>query len=87
MRVGPTTHLLPLARTKHSTINSTIYYKRDNKDNMEGYFIMQLHFHLIPIRKCTIQCKHKILKDSWVSRFGMHRGLALLKEKVMIHGT
>jgi hypothetical protein len=36
VRVEPTTHLLPLATTKHSTTNDTIYYKRDHKDTMEG---------------------------------------------------
>jgi hypothetical protein len=29
MRVESTTHLLPLATTKHSTNNGTIYYKRE----------------------------------------------------------
>jgi hypothetical protein len=28
MQVGPTTRLLPLARTSHSTTNGNIYYKR-----------------------------------------------------------
>jgi hypothetical protein len=37
VQVEPTTRLLPLATTKHSTTNSTIYYKKGiNKDNMEG---------------------------------------------------
>jgi hypothetical protein len=36
MQVEPTTPLLPLATTKHSTTSGTIYYKRDDKDNMEG---------------------------------------------------
>jgi hypothetical protein len=35
MRAEPTTHLLPLATTNHSTTNGTIYYKRDHKDDME----------------------------------------------------
>jgi hypothetical protein len=28
MRVEPTTHLLPLATTKHNTTNGTIIYKK-----------------------------------------------------------
>jgi hypothetical protein len=28
MRVEPTTHLLPLAKSKHRTTNDNIYYKR-----------------------------------------------------------
>jgi hypothetical protein len=36
MQVGPTTRLLPLARTKHSTTNGTIYYKRDTRIIRKG---------------------------------------------------
>jgi hypothetical protein len=37
MREEPTTHLLSLATTKHSTTNGTIIYKKGiNKDNEEG---------------------------------------------------
>jgi hypothetical protein len=36
MPAESTTHLLPLARTKHSTTNGTIIYKRDNKDDKKG---------------------------------------------------
>jgi hypothetical protein len=37
MWVEPTTRLLSLATTKHSTTNGIVYYKKEiNKDNMEG---------------------------------------------------
>jgi hypothetical protein len=36
MQVGPTTHLLPLARTKHSTSNGNIYYKRVTRIIQKG---------------------------------------------------
>jgi hypothetical protein len=31
MRVEPTSHLLQLATTKHSTYNDTIYYKKGSQ--------------------------------------------------------
>jgi hypothetical protein len=36
MRVEPTTRLLQLAITKHSSTNGTNSTKGDHKDNMEG---------------------------------------------------
>jgi hypothetical protein len=44
---------------------------------------MQLHFHKIPIRKCTIQSKHKIIKDSTGKRIGMHRGLPFSNRRLV----
>jgi hypothetical protein len=44
---------------------------------------MQLHFHTIPICKCTIHSKHKMIKDlRRVKKIGMHQGLTCSRGKL-----
>jgi hypothetical protein len=86
MRVESTTRLLPLATTKHSTTNYTIYYKKGiNKDNMEGNHSNASSFHSNPIGKCTIHLQAQIIRNSMGQWVQHAPEFALLKREVRIH--